>query len=88
MYTVLDTSVTVQILFLDTIILTGISDPVDRSAPLEGPRSVEDAETEWNWIERTLDSSTADWLIVCGHYPVWSAGKHGPTQVTYCVTIN
>lgn len=39
-----------------------------------------DAETEWKWIETTLSQSRAKWLIVAGHYPVWSAGQHGPTE--------
>ena len=68
-----------QIVFIDTIILTGISHPHDMSAPLPGPKSLSDAEEEWRWIETTLNHSTAKWLIVAGHYPVWSAGKHGPT---------
>jgi tartrate-resistant acid phosphatase type 5 len=81
-FTVPGTSVTLQILFLDTIILTGISDPYDPTIPLGGPLSLDDAEKEWDWIEETLSKSVANWIIVCGHYPVWSAGKHGPTQVS------
>ena len=30
-------------------------------------------------IESTLAASTADYLIVAGHYPVWSVCEHGPT---------
>lgn len=32
-------------------------------------------------IEATLSASTADYLIVAGHYPVWSICEDGPTQV-------
>jgi hypothetical protein len=32
-------------------------------------------------IENTLAASTADFLIVGGHYPVWSVCEHGPTTV-------
>lgn len=32
-----------------------------------------------------LSTSTADWLFMFGHYPVWNVGSNGPTQnlVTY-----
>jgi len=32
---------------------------------------------QWTWIEQTLANSTADWLIVTGHFPVYSGGGHG-----------
>jgi len=31
------------------------------------------------WLEGVLFTSKADWLIVCGHYPVFSGGEHGST---------
>lgn len=34
---------------------------------------------QWDWLESSLNSSTADWIIVVGNHPVWSAGAHGPT---------
>ena len=45
-----------------------------------GPESIEDAEAQWDWLESTLRSSTAHYLIVGGHYPVWSIAEHGPTK--------
>ena len=30
------------------------------------------------WLENELASSTADWKVVSGHYPVWSIAEHGP----------
>ena len=36
-------------------------------------------EAQWAWIQATLQSSTADWIIVVGHHPVWSVGEYGPT---------
>lgn len=36
-------------------------------------------EVQWTWVEDTLANSTADWLVVVGHHPVWSVGKLGPT---------
>ena len=29
------------------------------------------------WLEATLAASKADWLIVAGHFPVYSAGREG-----------
>ena len=37
------------------------------------------AAGQWSWINATLQASTADYLIVAGHYPVWSIAEHGPT---------
>jgi hypothetical protein len=34
---------------------------------------------QWSWIGTMLNASTADWLIVVGNDPIWSAGSHGPT---------
>lgn len=34
---------------------------------------------QWAWLKDTLESSTADWIVVVGHFPVWSVGKYGPT---------
>jgi phosphodiesterase/alkaline phosphatase D-like protein len=38
-------------------------------------------EQHWEWLEGTLSHSTADWIIVAGHYPVWSASTHGNSEV-------
>lgn len=35
--------------------------------------------SQLQWLEQVLASSTADWLVVAGHYPVYSAGEHGNT---------
>jgi hypothetical protein len=43
----------------------------------KGPPPV--SELQWAWLAMQLNSSTADWLIVVGNDPVWSAGSHGPT---------
>jgi len=36
-------------------------------------------EPEWAWLEQQLASSTANYLLVCGHYPIYSIAEHGPT---------
>jgi len=34
---------------------------------------------QWQWLEAYLNASTAQWLVVVGNDPIWSAGEHGPT---------
>jgi hypothetical protein len=34
---------------------------------------------QWRWLSHVVNTSTADWLIVIGNDPIWSAGAHGPT---------
>jgi len=47
----------------------------------EGPADRTAAEDQWAWIEQQLQQSTADYLIVMSHFPVYSVGEHGPTKV-------
>ncbi|XP_041378878.1 LOW QUALITY PROTEIN: tartrate-resistant acid phosphatase type 5-like [Gigantopelta aegis] len=54
---------------------------VRKPRSLCGPQSSKESEDEWTWIEDTLSKSTADGILVHGHYPVWSVAEHGPTQV-------
>jgi 3',5'-cyclic AMP phosphodiesterase CpdA len=68
-----------QILMIDTVDLAGIS--VDGSRlPLAGPQNLTCAANQWSWIEKQLKASTADFLWVAGHYPIYSAGDDGTTQ--------
>ncbi|XP_019850709.1 PREDICTED: tartrate-resistant acid phosphatase type 5-like isoform X3 [Amphimedon queenslandica] len=71
---------TVQMVFIDTVLLAGVTHPELRSLPPSGPEIPNLADDQWAWIESTLKQSTADWLIVSGHYPVWSVAEHGPTD--------
>ena len=60
---------TLHMVFIDTVILSGddnVTYPVQR-------------KEQYAWINATLHASTADWLIVVGHYPVYSSGEHGNT---------
>lgn len=47
---------------------------VHRSSSLRDQR-----REQLRWLRHTLRSSTADWLFVVGHYPVFSGGEHGST---------
>ena len=39
-----------------------------------------ESQTAWSWIKDTLEASIADYVIVGGHYPIWSVGHHGPKK--------
>ena len=75
------TATTVQLVMIDTVELAGLTDPYVRSRPPPGPASLSRAVTQWEWIEKILASSKADWIIMGGHYPVWSVAEHGPTEI-------
>merc|ERR1711963_1145017 len=45
-----------------------------------GPWDVHSAEQQWKWIEQQLKASTANYLFVAGHYPIYSVCSHGPTR--------
>lgn len=66
--TIPGTDSTVQFVFIDTILLAGVTDRVDRSLPPKGPASRTIADQQWAWISETLQNSKADWIIVAGHY--------------------
>ena len=68
MFTIPGSQSTVQMLFIDTVVLAGLTDPLVRSLPPSDP-NLNDAVKEWKWIESTLNASTADWILVSGHYP-------------------
>jgi len=61
-----NTNTSIQFVFIDTIVYDDWFST--------------DSYKENLWIQNTLASSTADWLFVVGHYPVWSVGSNGPTE--------
>ncbi|XP_068720388.1 tartrate-resistant acid phosphatase type 5-like [Montipora capricornis] len=69
-----------QLVLLDTIVLCGNTDHDHLNDQPQEPESVEKSEEQWTWLEDTLKSSTAHYVIVGGHFPVWSIAEHGPTQ--------
>lgn len=69
---------TVQIVMIDTVNLAGIDSKELRSS---GPSDVDGAEKQWAWIEQELKASTADFLWVAGHYPIYSAGDDGTVEI-------
>ena len=88
------TGQTLQLVFIDTVIIDEAYARQMLVEKIEGgvvPGQVLaafDAKThlrkhaaaeQLDWFQETLASSTADWLIVIGHYPVYSGGEHGST---------
>lgn len=83
-----------QLVFIDTVLMdegitrAALLDKI-REGVVEGEALAEweagrgtrsqAGEEQLAWLEGVLSSSRADWLIVCGHYPVFSGGEHGST---------
>lgn len=79
-----DESFTLDLILIDTVDLCGLNDVQSESEdgyfdplPL---REKQEADAQWTWIEKQMKASTADYLLVGGHYPVYSVCSHGPTE--------
>lgn len=75
-----------DLIFIDTVDLSGNTEGQEGDAGYYGklpPRSVADAAEQWAWIEQQLIASTADYVVVAGHFPVYSICEHGNTGNLY-----
>ncbi|EGT52591.1 hypothetical protein CAEBREN_25528 [Caenorhabditis brenneri] len=80
----------IDFLMIDTISLCGNTKDIQNAGFIEmlrneshdprGPLNVTEAEEQWKWLETNLEESTAQYLIVSGHYPIHSMSSHGPTD--------
>lgn len=70
---------TVAILMIDTVTICGNSDDFQSEQPIR-PQNAGMARSQLSWLRKQMASSQDDYLLVAGHYPVWSVGKHGPTE--------
>jgi tartrate-resistant acid phosphatase type 5 len=79
---------TLQVVMIDTVILSGNSDVRNeagelthelRGSELPGPADPLHATSQLQWLEATLAASKATFLVVAGHFPIWSICEHGPT---------
>lgn len=61
-----------EFVMIDTVVLAGNSD-----LNQTGPEDLLAATSQLEWIEATLEASTADFLFVAGHYSVYSGAHHG-----------
>jgi len=70
---------TLDIVMLDTVNLAGLSSDECLGCELPEPTNLTSTASQWTWIENQLAASTADYLWVAGHYPIYSAGSDGTT---------
>ena len=70
-----------SIINIDTAILEPDHD--DTQSLLEDPNSDQNTADHLKWIDETLEehSKFATWVIVCGHYPIYSVGVNGDNSV-------
>ncbi|KAM9856457.1 tartrate-resistant acid phosphatase type 5a [Aulostomus maculatus] len=74
-----NTGKTLTIVMLDTVMLCGNSlDYMDEKP--RGPLCAVAANRQLTWLQERMAHSKADFLLVAGHYPVWSVSEHGPTE--------
>ncbi|CAG2193605.1 ACP5 [Mytilus edulis] len=71
---------TVDIIMIDTILLCGNSDHDFLGKQPKGPANQKVADDQLTWIEKQIQTSNASYLLVAGHYPVYSIAEHGPTD--------
>ncbi|KAM4585444.1 tartrate-resistant acid phosphatase type 5a [Odontesthes bonariensis] len=74
-----NTGKTLTIIMLDTVLLCGNSNDFVDEKP-GGPLCAAVANRQLTWLQERLARSKADFLLVAGHYPVWSVSEHGPTE--------
>ncbi|KAL4237005.1 Tartrate-resistant acid phosphatase type 5 [Mactra antiquata] len=71
---------TVDIVMIDTILLCGNTKHDFLGDQPKRPDNIKASEDQWTWIELQLQISKADYLLVAGHFPVYSIAEHGPTK--------
>ena len=72
----------VQVIYLDSYILSGMSyrdEVTGEFVKGTGPPDQQAADDQMTWLEGELKASTADYLFVSAHYPIYSQCMHGPT---------
>jgi len=71
---------TAEFLMIDTVLLVGESyHDIERNifVAATGPKNLQKARSQWTWLQQKMRDSTAQFLFVVGHYPVYSPCSHG-----------
>ncbi|KAJ8040893.1 Tartrate-resistant acid phosphatase type 5 [Holothuria leucospilota] len=69
------------LIMIDTMIICGNIDHNEHGTPPLGPAEKRQSLKQLGWLESELASASSEtYVIVAGHYPVWSIGSHGPTD--------
>lgn len=72
------TNASARLLLLDTVLLCGGGD--DAGGAPAGPGDAAAAAAQLRWLRRRLAAARGDrFVLLAGHYPLWSAGEHGPS---------
>jgi len=77
---------TAHFVMVDSVLLSGESfhdHERDIFVSATGPLNKQLARSQWEFIEREIAGSEADFLFVAGHYPVYSPCSHGSTRDLY-----
>ena len=80
--------VELEVLLFDSVVMVGNTDTYHADGTVtEAPLSEMVQQTDpaaaeqLKWLTQRMEASTADYLWVGGHYPVWAIGQDGPTPV-------
>jgi hypothetical protein len=81
-------SVELEVLLFDSVVMMGSTDTINEDGtitevPLSELREQNTplATEQLEWLTGRMENSTADYLWVGGHYPVWAIGQDRPTGV-------
>lgn len=70
-----------HLITLDTVMLCGLpKGGGDGGGQPIGPCDLQSSKSQLHWLAAQLAHSNATYLLVAGHYPVWSVAEHGPTK--------
>lgn len=88
-----DESVSLDLILIDTVDIVGLiasdvnEDSPEYFNPLPEKELSVRAQTQIQWLEDQLAASTADYIIVAGHYPVFSICSHGNTATLITLVL-
>ena len=81
-------TVELEVLLFDSVIMTGNTGTLHANGtitelPLNKLRPDNEtlAQEQMDWLEQRMSTSTADYLWLGGHFPVWAIGRDPPTGV-------